>query len=155
SQGKAVASIDSLDAGSLHLRGQVSIDSSNEIRGTLRADAPDSGQALKQVAAWSGSAFPVGLELAGPAGFDVNLNGTLAHPRIAGTLQANALQLNQLKNVNLEAAAEYTPQQVDVQRVVVNWEQETVTASGEIGLTGRTPSLDLHAEVPNASIQRI
>jgi len=153
--GKTVASIDSLDAGNLHLRGQVSMQSSKEVSGTLRADTSDAGQALKLIAAWSGSTLPAGFELAGPAGIDANLDGTLERPRVAATVQANGLQVNQLKNINLDALAEYTPQQVDVQRVVVNWEQESVTASGRIGLTSRTPTLDGRAEVPNVSIRRV
>jgi hypothetical protein len=50
------------------------------------------------------------------------------------------LQLNELKNINLDVVAEYTPEQVDVQKVALKWEAESLTASGRIGLTTQARS---------------
>lgn len=153
--GDTVASIDSLDAEALHLRGQLTLRSSKQLSGTLRLDTSDTGQALKQIAAWLGNSLPARLELAGPAGLDANLGGTLERPRIGASLQANGLQLNEWKNIDLEAVAEYTPAQVDVQKVALKWEEESLTGSGRIGLTTPSPTFDARAEMPNASVQRI
>ena len=153
--GNTVASIDSLDAGALHLRGQLTLQSSKQISGAFRVETSNTGQALKQLAAWSGNSLPAGLALFGPAGIDANLGGTLERPRIGASFQANGLQLNELKNLNLEAVAEYTPEQIDVQRVALKWEEESLTGSGRIGLTARSPTLDARAEMPNAPIHRI
>ena len=130
--GNTVVSIDSLDAEALHLRGQLTLQSSKQLGGALRVDTSDTGQTLKQMAGWSGSSLPEGLQLFGPLGIDANLGGTLERPRIGATLQANGLQLNELKNINLEVVAEYTPEQVDVQKVALKWEEESLTASGRL-----------------------
>src|SRR5262249_12577177 len=151
---KAVASIDSLAAGALHLRGQLSLTPSKQLSGAVRLEASDTGDALRQAANWFGTT-PVGLEILGAAGVDANLAGTLDHPRVLATLQANDLRINQFKDIDLEALAEYTPEQLDLQKLTLKWEEESVIASGRLDLTKPSPTLDAHAEVSNASIERI
>ena len=153
--GNAVVSIDSLDAESLNLRGEVTLESLKRLGGAISVETADSGQALKQIAAWSGNSFPEGLRLAGPLGADANLGGTLEWPSIGATVQAVGLQLNELKDIDLEAVAQYTREQIDVQRVALQWEGESLTGSGRIGLTTPSPELDARADVMNASIHRI
>src|SRR4030095_13969239 len=151
---KAVASIDSLAAGALYLRGQLSLTPSKHLSGSVRLEASDAGDALRQAANWFGTT-PVGLEILGAAGVDAKLAGTLDHPRILATLQANDLRINQLKDIDLEALAEYTPEQLDLQKLTLKWEEESLIASGRMDLTKPSPTLDAHAEVANASIERI
>jgi outer membrane protein assembly complex protein YaeT len=151
---KAVASIDSLAAGPLHLRGQLSLTPSKQLSGAVRLEASDTGDALRQAANWFGTT-PVGLEILGAAGVDANLAGTLDHPRVVATLQANDLRINQFKDIDLEALAEYTPEQLDLQHLTLKWEEESLTASGRMDLNKPSPTLDARAEVSNASIERI
>jgi outer membrane protein assembly complex protein YaeT len=155
SRGNAVVSIDSLDAGALHLRGQLSLQSSKQLQGALRADASDVGEALKQIADWTGSSHPDGVHIVGPASVDADLGGTLERPRVSASVKANGLQLNELKNINLEAVAEYMPEKVELTRVAVKWEEESLTGNGRIGLASRSPTLDAHVEMPTVSVRRV
>jgi outer membrane protein assembly complex protein YaeT len=151
---KTIASVDSLDAGVLHLRGQVSLTSSKQLSGAVRLDASDTGEAVRQMANWFGTT-PVGLQILGSAGVDAKLAGTLNRPRVIASLQAHDLRISELKDIDFEAVAEYTPAQLDLQKLTLKWEEESLIASGRMDLTTRSPTLDAHAEVSNASIQHI
>jgi len=154
-RGDVVATIDSLETDAFHVRGDLALLSSKQLGGSLRVDASNVGEAVREIAAWSGSSLPDGVELFGPAGVDANFGGTLQRPRIGVSLQANGLQLNQLTDIDVKAVAEYTPEQVDLQSIALQWEEQSLTASGRIGLTTPSPTLDARAEASNASIHRI
>lgn len=153
--GAAVASIDSLDTGALHLGGRLSLQSSRQLSGAVHLDASDTGQALKQMLDWFGQSVPANFQIVGPATVAADLTGTLDHPRVSASLEANQLQVNELQNIKLSALVDYTPEQVDLRRLDLNWEQESLTANGRIDLTTPKPVLDARAEIPNASIHRI
>ena len=153
--GDAVALIDPLDSGALRLRGRLSLKSSKQLGGAVRVDAADTGQAVRQMANWFGGSVPSTLQIIGPSAVDANLAGTLERPRLSARIEANRLQVNELQNINLAGVVEYTPEQVDLPQLNVNWEQESLTASGRIDLTKAKPTLDARAEVPGASIHRI
>lgn len=118
--GNTVASIDSLDAGVLRIRGQLSLKSSKQLGGAVHVDASDTGPAIKQMADLFGSSVPATLQIAGPAAIDATLAGTLERPRVSANLEANDLQVNQLKNIKLGAVVEYTPEQVNLPRLNLN-----------------------------------
>jgi outer membrane protein assembly complex protein YaeT len=154
-RGDTVASIDSLAAGTLRLHGQLSLKSSKQLGGNVQLDASDTGQAVKQMADWFGLSVPATFQLSGPATLNANLAGSIEQPRVSANLEAPQLQMNELKNINLDAVVEYTPQQVDLQHLTLNWEEESLIASGRIDLTAQSPTLDARAEVPDASIHRV
>src|SRR5262249_13937778 len=151
---KTIASVDSLDAGALHLRGQISLTSSQQLSGAVRLDASDTGEAVRQMANWFGTT-PVGLQILRSAGVDANLAGTMNRPRVIANLQAHDLRISEIKNIDLEAVAEYTPAQLNLQKLTLNWAEESLIARGRLDLTTGSPTLDAHAEISNASIEHI
>jgi outer membrane protein assembly complex protein YaeT len=153
--GNTVASIDALDTGAIHLRGQVTLESLRDLGGTLQLDTSNIGDAVKQIADWSGSVPPEAVHIFGPASIGANLGGTLERPRVSARLEANDLQVNELKNISLDAVAEYTTEQIDLQTVALKWEEQSLTGSGRIGLTSGSPTLEAHADIPGASIHGI
>jgi outer membrane protein assembly complex protein YaeT len=152
---RLTATIDSLDSGALHVSGQMSLQSLKQIGGALRLEVSDTGRAMPQVAGWFGSNPPPDLEVSGPAVIHANLDGTLEHPRIDGSVEANGLRLNSFENVQLHAAATYTPEQVDVSQLSIQWKAETLTASGRVGLSAASPTLDGQAAIATTSIHRL
>src|SRR5262249_23197829 len=90
--GYTVASIDSIEAGALHVRGQIALRSSKQLGGNLHVSAVDTGQALKEMADWFGSSVPADLHITGPTGVEANLEGTLDRPRVNASIQANGLE---------------------------------------------------------------
>src|SRR2546426_1341137 len=104
-RGTTIASVDSLEAGPVSVRGQLGVRSTNQLTGNLQIDTADTGQALKQVTAWLGSALQPDLHLGGAAGIEANLGGTLERPQVTANLHGNALQVNELKDIDLDAGA--------------------------------------------------
>ena len=153
--GNTVASIDSLEAGALRLRGQVALQSSKQLSGNVRLDAADTGRVLKQATDWFRTELPANLHIAGPAGVEANLGGTLGRPNLTASIHANGLQVNEFKDINLDAAAVYTSDQLDLQRLSLQWAEESLLASGRLALTTRNPTLEARAEAPNVSVRRI
>ena len=153
--GHLTATIDELNSGALHLSGQVSLQSLKQIGGSLRLAVSDAGDALPQVAGWFGSTVPSDMKVSGLAVLTVNLEGTLEHPQVDGNLEANDLALNGFENVHLGVAAKYTPEQVDVQQLSIQWKAETITGNGHVGLTGSDPTLDGQAVIATTSIHRL
>jgi len=149
------ATIDELNSGALHLSGQGSLQSLKQIGGSLRLAVSDAGDALPQVAGWFGSTVPSDMKVSGLAVLTVNLEGTLEHPQVDGNLEANDLALNGFENVHLGVAAKYTPEQVDVQQLSIQWKAETITGNGHVGLTGSDPTLDGQAVIATTSIHRL
>jgi outer membrane protein assembly complex protein YaeT len=152
---RLTATIDALDSGALHLSGKMSLQSLKHIGGTLRLDISDTAKALPQVAGWFGSSVPPDVQISGPAVINANLGGTLEHPRIDGNVEAKGLRLNGFENVQLDAAAEYTPDQVDIQQFSIRWEAESITGSGHVGLTATSPTLDGQVAIATTSIHRL
>lgn len=149
------AAIDSLDSGALHVSGQVNLQALKRLNGALRIDVSDTAQALPQVAGWFGSSLPANLRFSGPAIIDANLSGTVQQPLVGAIVAADDLHLNDLKNIHLNAAAEISREQMDVQRVLVQWETESMTGTGRIGWTQPEPTIEGQIAVANASIQRV
>jgi len=152
---RLTASIGELESGALRLSGQVSLQSLKQIGGTLRLEVSDTAQALPQVAGWTGSSTPADLQISGPAIIDANLAGTLEQPRIGANIVANGLRLNNLENIRVDAAAEYTREQLDVRQLSIQWAEESMTGSGRIGLTAAEPTLDGQVAISSASIHRV
>ena len=154
-RGTTIASVDSLEAGPVSVRGQLGVRSTNQLTGNLQIDTADTGQALKQVTDWLGSALQQDLHVGGAAGIEANLGGTLERPQVTANLHGNALQVNELKDIDLDAVAVYTPEEVDLQKLLIQWREESLTASGRLDLKTPNTPLEAHAEVPNASVHRI
>src|SRR3989449_971520 len=89
-RGTTIASVDSLEAGPVSVRGQLGVRSTNQLTGNLQIDTADTGQALKQVTDWLGSALQQDLHVGGAAGIEANLGGTLERPQVTANLQGNA-----------------------------------------------------------------
>jgi outer membrane protein assembly complex protein YaeT len=155
SRDRLTASIDELDSGALHLTGQIKLQSLKEIAGTVRMDVSDTGRALPQVAGWFGKSLPMEPHLSGPATVDANLEGTLQHPRVDAIVEASGLRLNNLENIRLNASAAYTPGQLELPQFSIQWEADSVTGNGRIGLTAADSTLAGQAFLSNASVQRL
>src|SRR5438093_6061699 len=154
-RGTTIASVDSLEAGPVSVRGQLGVRSTNQLTGNLQIDTADTGQALKQVTDWLGSALQQDLHVGGAAGIEANLGGTLERPQVTANLHGNALQINELKDIDLDAVAVYTPEEVDLQKLLIHWREESLTASGRLDLKTPNTPLEAQAEVSNASVHRI
>jgi len=149
------AVIQELVSGALRLSGEAGIQPQNRISGTLQLEVSDAAQALPQIAGWLNSGIPADFHLSGPVVINTTLDGTLDAPRIGATVEANSLRLKNQENIHLDAAAEYTREQVEVPQFSIQWDKDSITGSGRIGLTGEQPALEGQAAMTVASIQRI
>ena len=152
---RLVATIEQLHSGALHLSGNIGLQSLKKLGGSLRLDVPETENAIPQVAGWFGSSIPPEVKIAGPAVIQANLDGTLDRPRIDGSVESSGLQLNGFENIQLYAAAEYTPELVDVQQVSLQWKAESIKGTGHVGLTDSDPALDAQIAIATTSIQQL
>ena len=91
----------------------------------------------------------------GEAVVTAQLGGTLQNPQFATNIQAPELQLGQLKAVNIQANANYTGDAIALKNVDLQWQGQTITASGTVGLKGANPPIDLTTRTQNLKIQSV
>ena len=91
----------------------------------------------------------------GAAVVTAQLSGTVQNPQIAANIQAPELQLGQLKAVNIQANANYTGTALALKNVDLQWQGQTITASGTVGLKGRNPAIDLTTQTQNLKIESV
>jgi hypothetical protein len=149
------AAVESIDAGALHLSGQVQIQNAKQMDGAVRVDVADTGLGWSQAAGWFGSSVPQNIQISGPATIDAVLSGTMEQPQITASLAANSLRLNDLKDLRLLADAVYTTDQIELPRISLNWESESASGSGHIGLQTTPPTLAGQFDVSRVSLHRI
>ncbi|MBI4907949.1 MAG: outer membrane protein assembly factor BamA [Acidobacteria bacterium] len=86
------------------------------------------------------ASFPV----SGSAAATASLSGTLKSPAAKVDLSAPDLAFDGVKNVALEASANYTATRVTVDKATARWQGQTATASGAYGI--QTKGIELKAD---------
>jgi outer membrane protein assembly complex protein YaeT len=124
------------------------------LSGSIRAQVTDAGILAAGLTAFTGQSPPE-TEIAGAAVVDSSLGGTLQRPRVRALLQAPDLRVGDLDEVTLEAAVDATAEDVLIERLTAGWRNQTVYASGRIGLAGESPALDLRGRAENVSLQSL
>jgi outer membrane protein assembly complex protein YaeT len=84
-----------------------------------------------------------------------DLAGTLRSPIAAVHLASPDLGVRDLRGISLNASATYSVKNVELQELRAEWQGQTVTARGNVGLEGVSPSLNLDAQVQQASIAAV
>jgi outer membrane protein assembly complex protein YaeT len=93
--------------------------------------------------------------VAGPAELRADLAGTLEAPEAAVSLIAPRMAIGGLQDVAFRLSAAYSPQSVRVSELETAWHGQSIRGQGAVGLSGESPSLDLHLRLRNASLESI
>jgi autotransporter translocation and assembly factor TamB len=96
-----------------------------------------------------------GTEVAGSANLKATLGGTLTQPQVTASLASPNLAVGQIHDVAVAAEATYNPNQLAIQSAEVRWHDQSLTASGTVGMKGRSQVLNLTASTQNVSIETV
>ncbi len=139
------------------LHGQISISAQGALSGTLHANITDLGEFLAELANFqgkSGTLLPVPVR--GPIAVTATLDGTLKRPAAEIALSAPSVTVGDLANVSLDARAHYDASQMLIRQATLNFgNQEQLILAGSVGLGGKSPSLDLTAQIPTLSVKTV
>ena len=139
------------------LHGQISITAQGGLSGTLHANITDLGKFLADLADFQGkpgSLLPVTVR--GATAVTATLGGTLQRPAAELTLSAPSVAVGDLQNVDLKASAHYDASQILIRQATLNFsDQEQLTLAGSVRLGGKSPALDLTAQVQSLSLKTV
>jgi outer membrane protein assembly complex protein YaeT len=149
---RVTADIASLEALGVTAQGQVGLNG-NEIDGQLQANIALE-QTLPAVDRFQGKQPAEKPAAAGQVHVTADLDGTLKQPRAGVEVSSPGLTVGGLEGVALQASAQYDPDRLSVKNAQARWREQTVEASGSVGVKGQQP-LDLQASSQNLSIPAI
>lgn len=129
-----------LIADGVQFDGDFGLSERNAVSGSIRIEAADAGAVLKDA--------PV----SGALSAAIQIAGTLAQPRIEARLESPGLSYGGIRGIQIDAAARYAPDAVDIGPAFVRWQGQTLETRGRIGLVGQSPVLDLAVELPGAAL---
>ena len=138
--GNIAVAANPLAADGIIVNGDFGLSAENTVYGRIQIDAADAAAMLKD--------SPV----SGAISAVIQVDGTLAAPRIDAQLAAPGLSYQGIRGIQIEAAARYAQNAVDIGPAFVRWQGQTLETSGRIGLAGRSAVLDLSADLPDAAI---
>ncbi|MCW5978886.1 MAG: translocation/assembly module TamB domain-containing protein [Bryobacteraceae bacterium] len=123
------------------------------LSGQVRASAGDLERLSSELNAFlqTDAAPPLG----GSLELTADLGGAIEAPRAAVRLASSNLSVHDLHDITLRAAADYSPDKVDLRELRLEWQGQAVTAAGNVGLKGDSPELNIDAQVAQASIADI
>src|SRR5262249_21895762 len=127
--------------------GNLTVANRKDISGSIQVTAGDLAAAVAQAELFLGSTAGtlIGTPLAGAAMVTAAVRGRLQGPHVAADVEASSLQVGQLTGLALHSKADYTPERLRLDDTTIKWQNQTVNASGTIGLRGAAPQLDLTA----------
>ncbi len=100
-----------------------------------------------------GSLAGVGVD--GAVQVTAQLTGSVEKPEVSLALDAPSLAIADLRDVNAKVSAVYTPERATLETAAITWQNQTLTARGEVALGGESPVLDLSARIARASLPAI
>jgi len=140
------------------LEGQISLQALKNLDGELRGDVGSLADFMSNLQAFlgkPGDVPPLGINLDGTAEVAVSVGGTLNSPNLSASVQAPAMQVGQLQRVDLSVNGVFDPNRILLHKGMVTWQGQSVYAQGDIGLKGRSPSLNIDVQVPQASVSSV
>ncbi len=139
-EGHVRATVKPLMAAGTRIDGDFSLSGRNDMSGSIRIEAAEAGAVIKDA--------PV----SGALSAAIQLGGTPARPRIEARFEAPALSYGAIRGIQIEAAARYSADAIDIGPSLVRWQGQTLETRGRIGLADRSPALDVAVELKNAAI---
>jgi outer membrane protein assembly complex protein YaeT len=154
---RVVVGLSSVHALNTQATGQITLVNQQTLAGDVHLDAPDLTALVAGAEAFLGRApgTLVGTSVGGALQAQAKLGGTLQNPAASVTLDSTGVQAGTLSGITVHAAADYNPSRVAIQTATVEWQHQQLTASGNIGLAGKAPALELQARTTDLSIPTI
>ncbi len=124
------------------------------LSGHLVVQARDAASVVRNMEGFLGEApgsLP-GTPVTGAATLNAKLGGDVKSPRAALSFQAPQLRVGTLDGLALAAEANYDPARFELNRATLSYREQTVSASGVVGLSGRQQTLALEARSGTLSI---
>jgi len=155
---RMLVSTSSLRAADVELAGAVTLESLSEVSGEVRgsiARVSETASALERFLGRQSGELLRASEADGSLMFQSNLGGTIESPEVSLLLDGSGLQIANVRGMALHAAADYREPLLTLHRAELTWQEQTVSARGEVGLGNEQPSLDLDVRAESLSIQEI
>ena len=136
--------------------GRVRLAEQRDLTGTAQIRVGDLARAVPILEAIlgqrAGSLLPV--RVSGPVTAAARLGGTVSSPTVGAEISAPALMLGNAGGLALNGTLAYTPAQLAIRRLDVQWQQARARAAGKVGLTGKRP-LDLTFDADALSVPEV
>lgn len=135
--------------------GTVALDANNRLSGSVRADVADTNDLVQRLGVFLGRRANdplVPTPISGPATLTANLGGTTKNPQLDAKLASPGLRVGDLQDVSVQTDLQYRPDQLTIRSAQAQWQNQTATVQGTVGLRGRAPQLNLTVNVPNVSL---
>lgn len=133
--------------------GRVTVDTRERLDGGVQIEIQSVGDLLGELNGFLGRTEPLaGGAIDGPATLAAGLGGTIGNPLVAAQLSSPRLEAGRLKEIVLNVNAAYTRDRLILENAAIRWREQSITASGTVGLKGSTQELDVEARVADASI---
>jgi len=151
---RVTVGISSLRALQAEVAGQVTLVSRRILGGDIRLNAPDLAGSVAEAEAFLGRSpgTLAGTNVGGSLQAAAKLSGTVQSPAAAFTFDSPAVQAGTLTGITIHASGDYNPARVAIQDAKVEWRDQRLTASGTVGLRGKSQELNLQAQTSDLSI---
>ena len=150
------ADVRALRALGADVNGRVTLLNQENLGGVLQVDVADLSRLISGIETFlgrpAGSLVPT--PVSGASSVTARIDGTLEAPHVAATVNAPALTVGTVPDVQVAGAAVYRPDAVDLNRLEISWRDARVHATGRVGLAGAQP-LDLAFGVEQARIESV
>ena len=133
---------------------QVQLGEGRGLTGSLQVGVNDIRELAEQLRLFQGQTeeeWPVP-EMAGAASLTAQLSGTTDNPSLSADLEGPGLTIGGLDGVGVTAGVGYADQRVTIRNAVIGWNEQSLTAGGEVDLRGDSPFVDLRATATGVSI---
>jgi len=153
---RIVASIDSAEALGVAASGEVLLLDRKSLKGNLSVGAARLSSTIAAAEVFLGKAAGslVGTPTEGTLASTVKLTGTVTEPGAAVSMQIPDLSAGDLQDIAVNAGVRYAPELMSIDTASVAWQNQTLTASGTVGL-GAKQALNLNARADGLSIGAI
>ncbi len=153
---RIIANVEFLEAMGSNWNGQISLESREKLGGQLQGKIGSLDILSSNLSALLGNEASSEIpKIAGELDFSIALSGTLDHPNLASSFESSSLSYATLTGVSLKSRLEYTVNQLKLDELSLNWQDQSISASGSIGLQGSSPWLDLVAAADHVSLAAI
>jgi outer membrane protein assembly complex protein YaeT len=157
---RADVSVAYLEAPGVRLSGTVGLSDlamdspapSADLSGRLRADVIEAAALMSNLGRFLADESLRELELDGQASVEAVLSGDLDRPGVLASIEAPTLTVGELRDVRVRGAAFADRDHVLLRELAVDWNDQSFTAEGRVGLTGDSPQLDLRANADRIAI---
>lgn len=131
--------------------GKAQLLGTDKISGKITAESADLGDTLPALEAFLGRKL-VNTPVGGPLRAEVDVAGTTKSPAARAVVSGIDLRVGELDGITVSSALAYTPAALNIEQAVVTWRAQDIEASGTVGLSGRTQTLNLALKTSELSI---